>query len=246
MSDVDTSVPEAQPADHSQAIAEATAGLQSKNKEILGEKKAAVERARALEEKLKAFEGVDLEEINALKQAQEEQAQKKAEEEGKYSELLAANAEKHKAEVEALQAKAENYRNQFHTKSVETQILAALDKEKGSPTLLMSAIKARLSVEENEGQISIVGLSQSGEPMMTDDGKTATVADVVAHLKTLEEYQPAFEATRISGSGSLTNKGGKVIANPWKKDSKNLTEQGRLVRENPALAAQLKSEAGVS
>jgi len=219
MPDVDINAPEVQTAITEAVKAqttEALAGLESKNKQLLGETKAAKEAARVNEEKLKAFEGIDLEEINALKQAQEEQAQKKAEEEGKYSELLAANAEKHKAEVEALKESAETYKGRLKNKSMESEILVALEKEKGNATLLMPAIKARVESTDTDKGFNFSGLDQNGKPMLDENGQPATIADVVAHLKTLEEYQPAFEATRISGSGSLTNKGGKVVSNPWK------------------------------
>lgn len=33
------------------------------------------------------------------------------------------------------------------------------------------------------------------------------------------------------------------IKNPWKKETFNLTEQMRILRENPPLAARLKAEA---
>lgn len=36
-----------------------------------------------------------------------------------------------------------------------------------------------------------------------------------------------------------------VKNNPWKKESLNLTEQGRILKEDPKLAERLKSEAGV-
>lgn len=47
--------------------------------------------------------------------------------------------------------------------------------------------------------------------------------------------------------GTGTNPGGQDhdIKNPWSKEHFNLTEQGRIMRENPALAARLKAEAGV-
>ena len=45
-------------------------------------------------------------------------------------------------------------------------------------------------------------------------------------------------------TGSLGNYGrkGKPIVNPWKKETFNLTEQARILRENPILAQQLKQQ----
>ena len=51
-----------------------------------------------------------------------------------------------------------------------------------------------------------------------------------------------------SGSGGDVNagQGGGKVVNPWKPESKNITEQARLNKENPTLAAQLKKAAGVN
>jgi hypothetical protein len=248
MSEIDMNAPEVQTAIQEAtrlAVAEATLGLEQKNKQLLGETKAEREQRRTAETRLGGFEGVDLEEYKALKGQQEAAVQKKAEDKGQYEELMAANSVKHKGELEASQSKSDNYRDKFYEKSMDSEIRASLEKEEGSATLLMPAIKARLKTEEVDGELVIVALDSSGKPMFSEDGKPGTVSDVVKHLKTIEEYQPAFKATRIMGSGSITTKSGVAVgANPWKKETRNLTEQGRLMTENPALAAQFKNEAG--
>lgn len=49
------------------------------------------------------------------------------------------------------------------------------------------------------------------------------------------------------GGGGATGNDGKPGAknNPWKQDTFNLTEQGRITRDNPDLAKKLKAEAGI-
>ncbi|MCR4398940.1 MAG: DUF4355 domain-containing protein [Firmicutes bacterium] len=44
--------------------------------------------------------------------------------------------------------------------------------------------------------------------------------------------------------GAGTNPPAKSDVNPWKKETFNLTMQAKILRENPALAARLKAEAG--
>ena len=54
-----------------------------------------------------------------------------------------------------------------------------------------------------------------------------------------------FIAARVNGGGGALNTGGaRPTDNPWKRETRNLSAQGRILREDPALAAQLKSEAG--
>lgn len=62
-------------------------------------------------------------------------------------------------------------------------------------------------------------------------------------------FKPDEDPDAGGGSGGtrgIPPTGGKpsLNANPWKKETFNLTEQGRLMRDDPARAAQLKAQAG--
>lgn len=50
---------------------------------------------------------------------------------------------------------------------------------------------------------------------------------------------------RGNDSPGAGNKPQSTATNPWKKENFNLTEQGRILTSNPALATRLKAEAGV-
>lgn len=89
---------------------------------------------------------------------------------------------------------------------------------------------------------------------ITDSGDLRLFVDGVATDTTVDKYiadtvskksfffQPARGAG-ASGSGSSSPVAG--VVNPWKKESRNYTEQARLLKDSPDVAAQLKSEAGV-
>lgn len=78
----------------------------------------------------------------------------------------------------------------------------------------------------------------------TDDGKLVPLKEGAAWFaKTRPDYvQPADAGGQ--GSGFKGTGGGGAPKNPWAKTSFNLTEQIALTKENPALAAQLKAQAG--
>src|SRR5690606_36019732 len=73
-------------------------------------------------------------------------------------------------------------------------------------------------------------------------------------LKALREAKSFLFVQKEQSNNQLQFKGispaesreqpAEVIKNPWSKEHFNLTEQGRIIRENPELAAQLKSQAG--
>lgn len=232
------------------AIAKAMEGAEAKKTELLGETKAEREKRRGLEdqlEKLKdSVDGVDVEEYQKLKKAQLEEENRKAEEKGEFEKLKIQLAEKSAAETKAEKDRADGLEARLHSETKTTQILSALAKEKGNPALLTHVVNERIRVEDVDGKLTVVGLDDRGEVMLGEDGKPATVVDVVKHLKTKEEYWGAFDGVDMRGSGSHPSKGIKPgMSNPWKKDAFNLTEQGRISQSDAVLASQLKKEAGV-
>lgn len=57
-------------------------------------------------------------------------------------------------------------------------------------------------------------------------------------LKTADTKQPVGGGTNPPGAGGAD-------VNPWKKDTFNLTQQAKILKENPALAARFRAEARV-
>jgi hypothetical protein len=78
------------------------------------------------------------------------------------------------------------------------------------------------------------------------DGKT--FADVAQEYKLSAEGQNFIANGNTGGgaSGSQTRTSATTAENPFVKETLNLDEQGRLLREQPALAATLKAQAGVA
>lgn len=83
--------------------------------------------------------------------------------------------------------------------------------------------------------LSAVEVDENGDP--DADAIKAAIEAVINDLPELKGTQGP------SRSGSEFNGGNKTDKNPWSKEHFNLTEQGRIARENPQLAAQLKREA---
>lgn len=93
-----------------------------------------------------------------------------------------------------------------------------------------------------------------GEGMVErgDDGKLyvnhKSVSEYVETIKSNEDNLHHFKPSGASGSGTSPNSssggsGGYKGKNPFSKDSLNLTEQGRLFKENKELYNKLKAEA---
>lgn len=83
-----------------------------------------------------------------------------------------------------------------------------------------------------------------GDDMQVDADKVTaavqSVLDVIPELKTAS----APPTTPAANPASIPQAAGKD--NPWSREGFNLTEQGRISRTDPKLAAKLKAAAGVS
>lgn len=73
------------------------------------------------------------------------------------------------------------------------------------------------------------------------DGKLEGLEDQLNALKESDSY--LFKVTVPANTGGIGNfgRGSNQITNPWAKETFNLTEQARMLKENPALAAQFKN-----
>ena len=73
------------------------------------------------------------------------------------------------------------------------------------------------------------------------DGKPVGVDDV---LKPLKESSPHL-FKKAGGYDPAAGESPSGAANPWKKETFNLTEQGRILRQDPSQARELAAAAGV-
>jgi hypothetical protein len=80
-----------------------------------------------------------------------------------------------------------------------------------------------------------------------DDGKSLSVDEsgFKEYLKCSKLFAPlVLDVSSVGGKGRNGSTGGSSnIKNPWAKDTFNLTQQARVMQENPQLAATLKSQA---
>lgn len=102
-----------------------------------------------------------------------------------------------------------------------------------------SAIQAKLTDTKYPDLLS--GKFDKTKLSIASDG---TVVGIDEQLTTIKEQYKDLFVPKVTGrepnNRNITPTGGK---NPWSKEHFNLTEQGKLLRENPELAAQLKAAA---
>ena len=199
----------------------------------------------ALTNQLKRFDGIDPEVVRQLadeKRKLEEAAQLKA---GEVDKVLAARL---KVELDKVHAPVVAERDALHGRLTAIQIDQAVVSEATKRGLRATAIpditaRARMNFK------LVNGVPQASEA----DGQTARVGKDGYTPMTLAEWVDAlvsdaphlFEANAGggaagSGPGGAVNRSGK---NPFRKETWNLTEQMKLQKTDPQLAARLKAAA---
>lgn len=106
---------------------------------------------------------------------------------------------------------------------------------------LTSAIKLAVAGKVHDEDMA-AALFDRSKLALSEDGK---VTGLEEQLRSIREAK-GFLFKAASGQGyDPAGGGGGGKANPFAKDTFNLTEQGRLLRENPAQAREMAAAAGV-
>jgi len=146
------------------------------------------------------------------------------------------------------QAEIGSLRTALDKELIENTLVKEINSEKGNALFLLPHMKNSVKTvlgEDNKYSLQVV--DEEGKQRFADDATTPfTPADLVAEFKANTKYGLAFPELN-AGSGGNPDTGGKGGngVNPWKAETKNVTEQARINRENPTLATQLKKAAGV-
>lgn len=129
-------------------------------------------------------------------------------------------------------------------KAAQEQALAQAT-QRAQQMLITAEIKAQaaaLGIVDPDAAAKLADLSGV---KVGDDG---TVTGVKEALEELLQAKPYLRAAGPSKVGAPSNPAGATNTgetNPWLKDHFNLTEQGRIMREDPAKARRMMAEAGV-
>lgn len=130
--------------------------------------------------------------------------------------------------VKDYETKVKDYEKQIQDMQFSYVLEGALN---GANVRNIKAVKALLNLEDVklDGE-TLIGLNDQLEALKETDGYLFQ-----------DEQKPQFSGIQPT-DGSKPPQG----YNPWKKDNFNLTEQGKIFKENPELARSLMSQAGIN
>ena len=142
----------------------------------------------------------------------------------------AGTSEELKKQIEQLQAENKKADEAWQTKLAQMQLDFALERALAAAKAKNpKAVKALLDLEK---------VKLDGEQLLGLD-------EQLKELQKSDAYLFGDSTPGKVGSGTNPPGAGTGEANPWKKDNWNLTQQGKILREDPAKATRMKAEAGI-
>ena len=140
----------------------------------------------------------------------------------------AGNSEELKKQIEQLQAENQKAAEEWQAKMAQMQLNFAIEKALAAAKAKNpKAVKALLDLEK---------VKLDGEQLLGLD-------DQLKELQKSDAY--LFGESGKVGSGTNPPGAGNPEVNPWKPETFNLTQQGKILKEDPAKATRMKAEAGV-
>lgn len=166
------------------------------------------EQVTTLKGSLAAFEGLNVGEArNALAKVKDMVNWTPEEEvQAKIDAQLSQLSDKHKTELKGVADELGLTTQQLQKAMIDQTALTALSKHKGSPVLLLPAIRNQTRLKKNEnGSYKVEVVDGSGTVRISPAANSTgpmTVGELVAELKTLPDYAQAFEGSHSQGSGA--------------------------------------------
>jgi hypothetical protein len=150
-------------------------------------------------------------------------------------------------------AEVSDLRDSLQKHLVESAAVQAITEAKGKVKPLLPTVMGMLKLVNADGDYVVRVTDKDGDPRGDGKGGYLDIKGLISELRDDSDYAPLFESSGISGSGATgrTNAPGggagstpPGIKNPWSPQHRNLTEQMRITKENPTLAAKLQQQAG--
>ena len=199
-----------------------------------------------LQNQLKAFEGVDVEKAKELLQKQKELEDANLIKSGDLGKIIEKQLSPIKAELDKERGRANQLQAQLEAFTLSTSLQGIGAKSGVRATALMD-LQARAARVFKVVDGKIVAFEADGQIRQSKDGYTPLTLD--EWVEELRSEAPHLFEQNSGGGASGNGSGGAGLThgqkNPWAKETRNLTEQGRITRENPQLAQRLRAAAGV-
>lgn len=218
-----TQEPAATGGDNTDALQRSVEALERKNKELIAELRAA-KKAPALPD------GVDVNELLEFKRNHEQQ---QLESQGKYQEARQALEQQFREATTEKDQRIATLESRVRELELVTPAVTALADIVHDPDLVL---KTKLSADQIERD-------PDGTVVVVDGYQRTPVSEWAKTLPAWMQKQPKPQGSGAPSAGASTGSIPAGMANPFNRDSFNLTEQARLFRTDRDLYDRMKAAA---
>lgn len=114
----------------------------------------------------------------------------------------------HKVALTAAEARVSGMRKALEAHLVDAEATKEISDAKGASALLLPHVRSQVKVIEENGKYVVRIVDGDGDPRGDGKGGFMTIKDLVAEMKTSEQFGRAFDATGAAGSGKRPGSGG--------------------------------------
>jgi hypothetical protein len=174
------------------------------------EREAAREAARKVRQMQEQYADFDMDEYQALREAQATAEEERAKRAGEYDSLKQQLVSKHTEEKSAWEKDRATLISGYEKAIAETATLQALAENKGNPVFLKHHVLGATKVfKDDSGRFVTRVVDDAGNPRMNSDGNYLSVSEFVRELRENETYAGAFQGAGSSGGGTPPGAGGQ-------------------------------------
>jgi len=197
----------------SEAVKAATDPLKQENEAIVTKNKELLNEKKQLAEKIKTFDGVDINQIKKLQSAFENSEEAKLLAEGKIDELVNKRVEKEKIkleekiievtkELETTKVERTNIQNKFNQKEIDSAISKAALNEKVLPSAIDDIQRKAREIFSVDTDGTVVARDKEGNIRKIGD-KVLNAENFIKSLKeTSPHYWPNSQSAKLRGEAS--------------------------------------------
>ncbi len=156
---------------------------------------------------------------------------------------LGLTEEQAKAVVEMVDVEMTAYVKREEHEGVISTLKSDMEEER-----LLHKVESELRAANAKNWKAVYSLIDRGEISVGENGELLGLLEQVEMLRESDGYlfdDGRKEGVRTGGVGNFPRGSLGKKSNPWEKGNFNLTEQGRLLKNEPTLAKRLMNEAGV-
>jgi hypothetical protein len=161
------------------------------------------ELARKLRQIQEQTAAIDMDEYNALKEAQAKAEEERAKRAGEWDNLKNQLVTKHSEDKSAWEKEKAGLLSAFEGQVSENAAMSALAEHKGNPLFLKAHVLGAIKVvRDDAGRFVTRVVDDAGNPRMNGEGKFLTVSDFVKELRENDAFAGAFTGAGSSGGGT--------------------------------------------